>query len=317
MTFARAHTWILPSLLLAACHVTVGGDDPADGTPCDQEEQSVCIARDQALVCTDGVWEEVRDTRCRPATPPPEPFGCTSTDDCQAGSYCTVEDGVCNSACDGRADSDDGERFSCAAVCTGTCEPIPEPPPVPVEIVCTSSEGCPSDTYCSVEDGECNSGCLQPFDAAISGEGEAAVACPDVCTGVCKDLKGPVPPSPVCSSSEQCTAGSYCTVEDGVCNGCAYDAPAGGAAGAAEPAPACDAVCLGTCEVLPSPTPRACASSEECGVDEHCSTEDGVCDSACDVSAGVSAEADAPVYCPAVCMGTCVTEPTLVAFPTE
>lgn len=55
--------------------------------------------------------------------PGPAPKACASTADCAAGSFCTVDEGVCNPPPGCKR----GEV--CPAVCYGTCKARPVPPP--------------------------------------------------------------------------------------------------------------------------------------------------------------------------------------------
>lgn len=89
-----------------------------------------------------------------------------------------------------------------------------------------------------------------------------------------------------CYGDQDCKDGQVCNAAE-VCHrppGCSADGT-------------CPAVCYGECVDAPPP-PAKCTSSAQCAEDQHCSTEDGDCQSNC-----------APgMACPAVCWGDCVPD---------
>jgi hypothetical protein len=258
------------------------------------------------------------------------PLGdCYSSDECGAGTHCSVDDGICNAPPSSCRPAGPGEDCAVDAVCVGTCVPDR----------CFDDSQCSSGSHCEIQDG-CRSSCPECDDC--------------IQDGIC------VPDAPMqCYSSEECGRGEYCTTEDGAC-----DAPRGSCLvppGDGEGAPQeCDvpAVCVGQCapigggscrvdadcpvwslclegqceeiactrEYAPvcgvngetygnaceaganhveiayegecRPGGGSCYSSEQCGRGEYCSTEDGDC-----LPPEGCAEGEA---CPDVCAGVCL-----------
>jgi hypothetical protein len=80
---------------------------------------------------------------------------------------------------------------------------------------CASSESCPDGQICSTEEGACDQppGCGRTG----TGTGDAFVACPAVCYGVCK-AKDPTPPTGQACGKTTCAAGEVCcNASCGIC----------------------------------------------------------------------------------------------------
>jgi hypothetical protein len=125
---------------------------------------------------------------------------CSSTSECAADEYCTVDDGECRSGCAWEAGENGGDSFeapdvSCAPVCLGTCESI---------------SGCLYDWDCD-PGYHCAGSSVCPPDATCVWEGEPGVCVPDD-RGCFADAE--CPPGHVCDGEVVCPEGSACFVAD-------------------------------------------------------------------------------------------------------
>lgn len=181
----------------------------------------------------------------------PEPAASGARSTCERASDCSGDPGV---DCTGDWACQQGQ-------CVFECGPTPV-------------AGCYSDADCG--DGKtCNAAevCRQPPECD-SGE-----ACDAVCYGECVDREPQ--PQPLCTGSEQCARGEYCTIEDGVC---LSNCPEG---------MSCPAMCWGECK--PRTTQAVCYGDEQCAFGEFCDRDPCVFPD----SAGAADEAG--VACGGVC----------------
>jgi hypothetical protein len=239
-------------------------DDAHAGLRC--ETASDCEAAGLTHPACDGGWTCVDNAcgwRCDEG-PEPEPSGCYGDAQCPPDLRCNAAE-----VCFPPPGCEAGE--ACPDVCYGQCVPREAP-----SELCQDSGACPAGTHCSTEDGECLSACPP-------GE-----ACATVCSGRCVPDREPPGPVGTCSSDADCTDGLVCNAAE-VCR------PAPGCADGE----VCDSACYGEC-VPPTPPPtEMCTGSEQCGPNEHCSTEDGECLSPCPPGE----------TCVTVCAGRCVPDP--------
>jgi hypothetical protein len=194
--------------------------------------------------------------------------------DCPAGEHPEYGFPYCCGAC-----VPDGECWTFADPCwmvpcaAGTrCEAQPDCTTACVEDIasCFSSADCAPGNQCTTELGDC----LPPPGC----DPARGMMCPAVCTGVCKPV--------VCSFDADCAPGSHC-------EGSSVCPP--------------DVTCIwqGAPGICVADTRPTCTSSQQCGANERCTTEDGSCRPApaCDSTA---------VACTDVCYGECVPKECVV-----
>jgi hypothetical protein len=127
-----------------------------------------------------------------PAGPQGKP--CTSSSDCLAGTFCTVESGVCNRppGC--------GPNEICPAVCYGTCEPKPATGPACGPKTCAAGQVCCNEScgICTPPGGACTQQfCEDPKPSACKADSDCRTFS-DYCTGCdCRAL-AQSQPDPVC-----------------------------------------------------------------------------------------------------------------------
>jgi hypothetical protein len=119
------------------------------------------------------------------------PTRCYNDDDCGAGASCDLHECL---------DCDAPDGWDCAAVCIGTCRPLPPPPPT----VCFSDSDCAAGQLCAVYD------CAA--EARPGSDDGTEPTTPPTCTGagVCIDFEPPPPPPTGCSSDMECAPEEHC-----------------------------------------------------------------------------------------------------------
>jgi len=149
-----------------------------------------------------------------------------------------------------------------------------------VVMAANDDNGCaPAEVPNRGEKAECQAASECTGDPAVDCVGQWACV-----SGACEFQCGVTPSG--CYGDQDCKEGQVCNAAE-VCHrppGCAADGT-------------CPAVCYGECvDAPPPPPPAKCTHSGQCGEDQHCSTEDGDCQSNCPPG----------MACPAVCWGDCV-----------
>jgi hypothetical protein len=205
----------------------------------------------------DDIIDDVRDGK------PNIPKACTSSADCGATRFCTVESGVCNPP----PGCDPGEV--CPAVCYGTCEPKPVGPRCG-NVVCGAGEECcnASCGICVPPGGLCTQQLCDPPGTQCRADADCR-AFAFMCTGCDCLALGPNDREPVCGGpGVQCFA-DPCLNKKAVCDGgrcviaTASSCPAGTVA---------QRVCLacgpaGGCS-QETDCARPCMQDSECGVSQ-------------------------------------------------
>jgi hypothetical protein len=103
-----------------SCSWSCGFQPPPPLDPCKGSDQATCLSKSfcqpifgpsactpDGRICTADM--AYKGCEQKPAPPPPSGAVCLSSSSCDAGEYCTTEDGVCN-------------PYGMLAVCAGTCE---------------------------------------------------------------------------------------------------------------------------------------------------------------------------------------------------
>ena len=246
--------------------------------------------------------------------------GCAGNGDCPRGTYCQTEEGSCDAIgeCADRPEvcprifdpvcGCDGQTYpnACEAAGAGvSVDHVGECDGGPAGR-CNDNGDCPRGTFCETEEGGCDDvgecvvrpeACVALFDPVCGCDGQTySNACMAATVGVSVDYVGECADGPVegegCESNEDCRRGSYCSKEQGACDGVGecVDRPQA-CTRELRPVCGCDGLTysnacvaasqgatidyVGECEDLAE---EGCETNRDCDAVSYCAKDGGDCD---------------------------------------